>query len=641
MTTNLGASFQGDQNENVNIAPDGDSAEQLEVEVVEPARESWGNKAEYLLASIGFAVGLGNLWRFPYLCQKNGGFAFLIPYLIFMVIEGIPIMMLEFAIGQKMRMTSWQVWPNLSPALRGIGLGSVIVSLTVCCYYMVVIAWCFYYFFVSFQKNLPWQKEELCPKYESYQNLYDLVEKLKMNYTSYKNPTTQANKSRKMYEIAKSRLDGFNSCCVIDPPQWYFYSNVLEVSTDIEDYSLGLNGKLVGCLIVAWVVVYLCVIKGIKSSGKVVYFTATFPYVILLILFFRGVTLDGAGSGMETFFSPRWDRLNDPKIWKDAATQMFFTLGMGFGTLITFASYMPKNNQCVRDTYAVVLINCGTSIFSGVVVFTILGYRELKTGIKAADVGSGPGLAFMAFSDAITQLSGSSFWAAIFFFMLILLGIDSAFGLLEGAINPLYEIGLFPKKLNKSIGTGIVAAVLFLIALSMVAGNGFYIFQIFDDYSANIPLLMIGLMQCIAVAWVYGNDKFADDIEEMTGKRPWIGWMICWKYISPLALTILIITSLYDMGDKGIGYWTFVACLQDPFSTKYPGSKAWLSPLEYPGWAKFLVALIIMISTIPILMFMIVRWPKDWRAKFHAKLFTSIENYYPDPPKRKDDVLEY
>ena len=88
------------------------------------------------------------------------------------------------------------------------------------------------------------------------------------------------------------------------------------------------------------------------------------------------------------FFTSQWERLNDPEIWKDAATQMFYTLGMGFGTLITFASYMPKNNQCVRDTYTVVLINCGTSIFSGIVVFTILGYRELKTGIKAADVSN-------------------------------------------------------------------------------------------------------------------------------------------------------------------------------------------------------------------------------------------------------------
>ena len=178
-------------------------------------------------------------------------------------------MMLEFAIGQKMRMSSWQVWPKVSPALRGIGLGSVIVSLTVCCYYMVVIAWCFYYFFISFQKNLPWQIEELCPKYESYQNLKEQVEYWQKNYTSYINQTSQANNSKKMYEIRKSRLAGFNSCCVADSPQWYFYSNVLQISTDIEDYSLGLNGKLVGCLIVAWFVVYLCVVKGIKSSGKV------------------------------------------------------------------------------------------------------------------------------------------------------------------------------------------------------------------------------------------------------------------------------------------------------------------------------------------------------------------------------------
>ncbi|XP_028405682.1 sodium-dependent neutral amino acid transporter B(0)AT2-like isoform X2 [Dendronephthya gigantea] len=572
--------------------------------------------------------------------------AFLIPYFIFMVIEGIPIMMLEFAIGQKMRMSSWRVWSNVSPALRGLGLASVIVSLTVCCYYMVVIAWCFYYFFISFQKNLPWQVE-LCANYGAYEKLQDQVEIWEKNYTHYKqlNQTIyghKTNQTKTTYENTKLALErNFSSCCVIDSPQWYFYSSVLNISIDIEDYSLGLNGKLVGCLIVAWVVVYFCVINGIKSSGKVVYFTATFPYVILLILFFRGVTLDGAGSGIETFFSPEWSKLNDPKIWKDAAAQMFFTLGISFGTLITFASYMPKNNQCIRDSYTVVFVNCGTSIFSGLVVFTILGYRELKTGIKAADVGSGPGLAFMAFSDAITQLDASPFWAVLFFFMLILLGIDSAFGLLEGAVNPLYELGLFPKKLNKSIGTGIVAVVLFLIGLSMVAGNGFYIFQIFDDHSATIPLLLIGVFQCIGVSWVYGNDRFADDIEGMTGKRPWIGWMICWKYISPLALIILIIATLYDMGDKGVGYYTFVACLQDPFSNKYPGVEAWLSPLKYPGWARFLVALVIMISTVPILIFMIIGWPKDWRAKFHNTLFSSIKNYYPDPPKKKDDNLGY
>ena len=222
-----------------------------------------------------------------------------------MVIEGIPIMMLEFSIGQRMRMSSWRVWPNVSPALRGLGLGSVIVSLTVCCYYMVVIAWCFYYFFISFQKNLPWEIQELCPKYESYQKLQQLVDSLQTNYTNYKKLNqsiwgNQTNGSKAEYDDKKLSLDQFRSCCVIDPPQWYFYSNVLEISADIEDYSLGLNGKLVGCLIIAWVIVYLCVVKGIKSSGKVCYFLFTLSYsleiflsknVIFLVKDFQGQNL--------------------------------------------------------------------------------------------------------------------------------------------------------------------------------------------------------------------------------------------------------------------------------------------------------------------------------------------------------------
>lgn len=193
-----------------------------------------------------------------------------------MLIEGIPIMMLEFAIGQKMRRSSWRVWPIVSPALTGLGLASVLVSLSVCCYYMVVIAWCFYYFFISFRKTLPWQLEELCPKHLSYQRLKEQVDFLQTNYTNYKNLNqriygNETNSSRDALALKRSEVAKFSSCCVIDPPQWYFYSKVLGISTDIEDYSLGLNGHLVGCLIVAWVIVYLCVIKGIKSSGKVRY----------------------------------------------------------------------------------------------------------------------------------------------------------------------------------------------------------------------------------------------------------------------------------------------------------------------------------------------------------------------------------
>ena len=173
-----------------------------------------------------------------------------------MLIEGIPLMMLEFAIGQKMRMSSLKLWHKVHLALRGVGIACVIVSFIVCSYYIVVIAWCFYYLFISLQKNMPWQGEELCPRYGAYQSQRDLL----------KNQSNLSNVAKKQLE---SSVANFTDCCVIDPPQWYFYSNVLQISTDIEDYSLGLNEKLVACLLLSWIIVYLCVVKGIKTSGKV------------------------------------------------------------------------------------------------------------------------------------------------------------------------------------------------------------------------------------------------------------------------------------------------------------------------------------------------------------------------------------
>ena len=206
--------------------------------------------------------------------------AFLIPYVLFMVIEGIPLMLLEFAIGQKMRMTAVRLWREIHPALFGVGIGCIVVSLLLCMYYVIVIAWCLFYFFVSMQKHLPWQSDELCSKHSEYTRLKNTADYWKSNYTNYQNRLNTSrpdynmmlqlrNNSRDMYLAAQKNVSEFGDCCVIDPPQWYFYTEVLDIATDIEDYSNGLNGKLVGCLILAWVIVYLCVVKGIKSSGKV------------------------------------------------------------------------------------------------------------------------------------------------------------------------------------------------------------------------------------------------------------------------------------------------------------------------------------------------------------------------------------
>jgi len=590
----------------------------VEVEV-EEGRGEWGHKIEFILASIGLAVGLGNVWRFPYLCQKNGGGAFLIPYFIMMVIEGLPLFYIEFALGQRFQRSAIGCFQKIHPALMGIGVSCVVISVLLCIYYVAVISWCFYYLFISFTSNLPFQKSN-CPKYDAYVNM--------TSFCNSHNSSTLDNYNNTCSESAKYQGD----CCLKDPQLYYFYRKALDVSPDIE-IAGGVNGKLFGCLILSWVVVYACIVKGVKSSGKAVYFTATFPYVVLIILFFVGVTLPGAEIGLKALFTPKWEKLMEPEIWMDAATQMFFTLSLGFGALVSFASYMPRKNNCVRDAYTVVLINCGTSIFAAIVVFSILGHRQLITGNPVDKVGGGPGLAFITFCDAFLQMPVSPLWSSLFFIMLILLGIDSEFGTLEGAIAPFYDMNWI--KMKKEFFTALTAVLMMLIGIGLVTKSGFYVFQIFDDHSVSLGLLFIAFFQVVAVSWVYGNDKFGNDIEYMTGKRPYLFWMICWKYISPIAILIIFIANIVKSSSGVAKYKVYVGCAEQytNFTSLAPGNNEQIAEVAYPGWAQFIIVIFITITMVPIIIYMVidlVRNPSKWKEGFKNKL-TNVVDLHPDP----------
>eukprot|EP00794_Sanderia_malayensis_P002462 gene2462-2835_t len=295
-------------------------------------RAGWGNKIEFILAIVGYAVGLGNVWRFPYLCQKNGGGAFLIPYAISLICIGIPIFFLELSIGQRLRMGPLGVWHKISPYFSGLGICSVVVSFLVGVYYNMIVAWCFYYLFISFAKEPPYVR---CPM-----NNGTIVEE----------------------------------CRVAGSTQYYWYRTALETTDRIEDGG-GMNIKMVGCLIAAWVVLFVIVFRGVQSA---VYFTAIFPYIVLIIFFIRGVTLEGAGSGVAHMFTPDFKHLQNAEVWLEASTQVFYSLGLAFGGLIAMASYNPINNNVLRDSIMVSLINCGTSIFASIVIFCILGFKATK-----------------------------------------------------------------------------------------------------------------------------------------------------------------------------------------------------------------------------------------------------------------------
>ncbi|XP_058820912.1 sodium-dependent neutral amino acid transporter B(0)AT3 isoform X2 [Topomyia yanbarensis] len=536
----------------------------------EDERESWDSKWTFLLATIGYAVGLGNVWRFPYLAQKNGGGAFLVPYFVMLLLQGIPIFYLELAIGQRLRKGAIGVWHEVSAYLGGIGISSAFVSYIVALYYNTIIAWCLIYLLHSFESPLPWAD---CPK------------RLYKNFT---------------YDVEPE-------CVVSSPTKYYWYRETLKVSASVDEPE-GVNYNVAIALISAWGLVYMCMVQGITESSKIVYITAIFPYVVLIIFFFRGITLKGASDGVLHLFTPRWESILEPVVWLEAGTQIFFSLGLAFGGLIAFSSYNPANNNCYRDALVVSFTNCSTSMFAGVVVFSVIGFKataifdscvEERTALLAANKttdlpvcdlqkelensASGTGLAFIIFTEAINQFPAAQLWAVLFFMMLFTLGIDSQFGTLEGVTTSLVDMKLFPN-LPKEVITGGLCLSCCILSMCFANGAGSYIFQLMDSFAGNYTLLIIAFCECVGVSYIYGIKRFADDIELMTGSRPGLYWMLCWKYISPIAMITILVASFVELASEG---------------SSYPGWDALTGNtdrLEWPHWCIVVAILLILVS---------------------------------------------
>ncbi|XP_041357834.1 LOW QUALITY PROTEIN: sodium- and chloride-dependent GABA transporter 3-like [Gigantopelta aegis] len=350
---------------------DGDDV-QVESDDERKERGQWGTKLDYILSMVGYCVGLGNLWRFPYLCNRNGGGAFLVQFLFFLLVCGLPMFFLEVTIAQF----------------------------------------------------------------------------------SGKGPTR---------------------VCDICPIKRY---NTLRISGGLEEMG-ELQWHLVLCLLGSWIIVFFCLIRGVRSVGKVVYVTATLPYLLLLILLIRGLTLPGAVDGLIFYLKPDFGKLLEVQVWLEACLQVFYSLGPAWSGLITMASYNKFNNNCVRDSIIVSCISEGTSIFAGFVIFTILGGSLIRFATYACY--SGPGLGFVAYPQALSGLPIPQLWSVIFFVMLLTLGLDSQIKFDFMVIYP------------------------FLIrALIWLLKGGIYMFQLSDWYVAAL-ILIISIMECIIVAWIYGE----------------------------------------------------------------------------------------------------------------------------------------
>ncbi|CAG7730447.1 unnamed protein product [Allacma fusca] len=485
-------------------------------------KEKWGNQQEFLLSSISLVLSYGNIWRFPYLCYKNGGGNFLIPYLICLMIVGLPMFLLEIAMGQYSCEGGITVWHVFAPRFKGVGISSAISCFLLNIYHVMILAWGFHYLIASFTYELPWSS---CGNSWNTPNCDNNAE----DYLESGNVTTNSNSLSTASEYWEHRVLG------LDP------------NKDVEHLGT-VRWELALTLLLSWIIVCACLWKGIRSLGKVSYLTATVPYLLLVFLLILGFTLEGAADGIRYYLTPDVTAIIRPQVWLDAATQVMLSQAVGLGCLTALGSYNRSNRDFVKDVKWIALVNGVTSFVAGLAMFSLLGFLAHTEGVSMSEVvRSGVGLVFTVFPKALSLLQWAPFWSIIFFSMLVLVVLGTHLVIFEGLITAVVDS--FPQFFyvgyrRQALLIGI-ATFSYFVGLFMVTNGGLYVYELFEHYCFNgIILFWISFFQIAAIAGFYGESS----IDTLLGCSPncprtWLRF--CWKYLTPIFLGFMLLLSVW------------------------------------------------------------------------------------------------
>lgn len=443
-------------------------------------RPQWKSNIGFILAAIGSAIGLGNIWRFSYLCYKNGGGAFLVPYLIALCVVGIPLMILELGLGHKMRGSAPMSFAKISREWEWAGWWAVtIVMFGIMLYYSVVIAWCLNY--VHFSFNFAWGSD----------------------------------------------------------PNNFFFKEYLAISEG--PFQIGnLRSPIIFALVIVWflcwLIVYFGVQKGVERASKIF-----MPLLFLLtaILVVWSLSLEGASEGIKVYLTPDWSALKNVDIWVDAFSQIFFTLSLGFGIMIAYASYLPRKANIVRDGIIISVGNCLFSLISGFAVFGTLGYMSVATGKPISEVvNKSIGLAFVTYPQAISLIPAfGKVFGVLFFSSLVIAGLSSAISIVEAFSSAVIDKFRWTRE---SVVTFLCIAG-FLGSIIFTAQSGLFWLDIVDHFITHYGLVIIGILQCVVVGWVYKAKKMREHINHASGGNLSVLWDICIKVITPAVLIFLVV----------------------------------------------------------------------------------------------------
>lgn len=479
----------------------------------EDGRDTWSGRCTFWLAAVGSAVGLGNLWRFPWQCNKWGAGAFIFAYFVALLTLGMPLLTQELVLGQKHRSGDIEAFGRMNWRLRGIGLASVVGAFGIVTYYMMIIGISMVFFFESFMVPMPWEGDN---------------------------------------------DDGAN-----------YWTEVLDLAPSIVDSKPTVSWKLFLATAFCWVITFICIRKGVKTASWAVKITMPLPFILLLILLIQAATMDGAGDGVSRYLDfSNWDALSDNGIWQAAIGQCFFSLSVCMGVMTAFGSYNPIKQDIATDEKVIAFLDVGASIISGFVVYCILGFLVYDCNdrpdqfmdVTWADAGSicvanttttfpgydlincpdnecaadqlcavntdlceswyaqaSFGLVFSAFPVAIAQFDGANVFAVLFFATLVMLGIDSAFSITEAICTVVYDadVNTYRWKLSKQTISGIACVSGCIGSLLFCFDTGMYWLDIVDFYINNYGMVLLGVMESSACGWFYGYDR----IEAKLGKE--------------------------------------------------------------------------------------------------------------------------
>jgi NSS family neurotransmitter:Na+ symporter len=474
-------------------------------------RGQWGSNLGFLFAAIGSAVGLGNIWRFPYMAYENGGGAFLFPYVVALFTAGIPILMLEFALGHLKVASAPKAFRIIDERWEWVGWWAVsFVMFGIVMYYIVIIGWCVNY--VVFSVTEAWGSD----------------------------------------------------------PNAFFFGQFLQTTKGKSVWPVGaVNWRIAAGVAVVWFLNWFITFRGIeKGIEKAVKVMMPVLFGLTAVVIVWSLFLDGAGTGIRHYVKPSFEKITNKDVWVAAYGQIFFSLSLGFGIMIAYASYLPRRANIFKNALIVGFSNSLYEVSAGFGVFSILGYMALQQHKALSEVvDSGIGLAFVAYPKAISLLPGGRVFGVLFFFLLVIAGVSSSISIIEA-----FTAAIIDKfTASRQVVISVICAIGFVGSLVFTTRAGLWWLDIVDHFLNQYGLLTVGIVEALIVGWLYRTDKLKMHIVSqlgLTGRRHKVFnyiilrlWMYCIRFVTPVALGIAIVTSLLDEFTKPYGGYAISAII--------------------------------------------------------------------------------